>query len=65
MNSDILKGKWNQLKGDVQRQWGELTNDDVDMVEGDANKLAGIIQERYGKSKEEAEREVERWQNAA
>ncbi|WP_421781210.1 CsbD family protein [Kiloniella litopenaei] len=62
MNSDIIKGKWNQLKGTVQKEWGELTNDEVDQINGDATKLAGLIQERYGKSREESEREVDEWQ---
>ncbi|MGH9203878.1 MAG: CsbD family protein [Vicinamibacterales bacterium] len=60
MNRDELSGKWTQLKGDVQRQWGKLTNDDLDVIGGDAKKLAGKIQERYGNTKEDVEREVNR-----
>lgn len=62
MNSDIIKGKWKHLKGSVQKQWGELTDDEVDQIEGDASKLSGLVQERYGKLKDEAEREVDEWQ---
>jgi uncharacterized protein YjbJ (UPF0337 family) len=62
MNSDILKGKWKQLKGSVQTQWGELTDDEIEMIEGDAAKLCGLLQERYGKSKDEAEQEINEWQ---
>lgn len=62
MNKDIIEGKWQQIKGDVQKQWGKLTDDDVDKVGGDANKLAGLIQERYGKTREEVEEEIESWQ---
>jgi uncharacterized protein YjbJ (UPF0337 family) len=58
MNESILKGKWKQIKGSAKKRWGELTDDELDIVEGDAEKLAGKIQERYGKSKEEAEEEV-------
>ncbi|MEN1758874.1 CsbD family protein [Anoxynatronum sibiricum] len=58
MNESILKGKWNQMMGSIKKRWGEITDDDLDMIEGDAQKLAGIIQEKYGKSKEEAEEEV-------
>lgn len=58
MNETILKGKWNQIKGSAKKRWGELTNDELDMIEGDSQKLAGKIQEKYGKSKEEAEEEV-------
>ncbi|WP_262690824.1 CsbD family protein [Kordiimonas aestuarii] len=62
MNKDIIKGKWKQLKGDAQKQWGKLTDDEIDQIEGDATKLAGLIQERYGKTREAAEKEVEAWQ---
>lgn len=61
MNRDELAGKWTQVKGDVQRQWGKLTNDDLDVVKGDAKKLAGKIQERYGRTFDDAEREVNTW----
>lgn len=58
MNKEILKGKWNQFKGTVKQKWGELTDDEVDQINGDYDKLVGKIQERYGKEKEEAEKEV-------
>lgn len=61
MNSDILKGKWRQLKGELQNQWGKLTNDDLDRIEGNAEKLAGALQERYGYERDEAQREVDRF----
>lgn len=61
MNWDQIKGKWNQMKGDAKIKWGELTDDDLDKIEGNRDKLVGTIQERYGKSKEEAEREVDDW----
>ncbi len=59
MNTDQLKGKWKQVRGEAKRQWGKLTDDDLDQIDGNAAKLEGKIQERYGKSKEEAKREVE------
>jgi uncharacterized protein YjbJ (UPF0337 family) len=58
MNNDVLKGKWKQLKGSVKKQWGKLTDDDLDKIQGDSEMLAGKIQEKYGKSKDEAEKEV-------
>lgn len=64
MNSDTLKGNWEQVKGQVQRKWGELTNDEIDQVNGNRKILAGIIQERYGRAREEAEREVEEFENS-
>jgi uncharacterized protein YjbJ (UPF0337 family) len=61
MNADQIKGKWKELQGEAKRHWGKLTDDDVKTAEGDRDKLAGKIQQRYGKSKEEAEREVNEW----
>lgn len=58
MNSDILKGKWKQLKGDMQKKWGDLTDDDLDVAEGHAEHLSGKLQERYGWTKEQAEQEI-------
>ena len=59
MNSDVMKGKWLQMKGEVLRQWGKLTNDDLDQIEGNTEKMVGKLQERYGYLREEAEREVD------
>lgn len=62
MNEDIIKGDWKQLKGEVQKKWGELTNNDLDRIEGSRKELVGRIQERYGKTKDEAESEVRAWE---
>jgi len=58
MNRDQLKGKWRQVRGHVKKQWGKLTDDDLEQVEGDYDKLLGKIQERYGIAREEAERRL-------
>lgn len=58
MNTDIMQGQWKQLKGKVQQKWGELTNDELDRIAGKREELVGIVQEKYGRSREEAEREV-------
>ena len=58
MNSDQFEGQWHQLKGGVKAQWGKLTDDEIDRADGNREKLAGEIQAKYGKSKEEAKKEV-------
>ncbi len=63
MNRDQFSGQWKQIKGEAQRMWGKLTNDDLDQVEGNATKLIGRLQERYGYAKEEAEAEFDRFLN--
>jgi len=65
MNKETLKGQWKQLKGHVRKQWGKLTDDDLDQIHGDAEILAGKIQERYGRAKDEAQREVDRFMKQA
>ena len=61
MNEDTLKGKWKQLKGSAQKQWGKLSDDDYDQIAGDVTKLEGKVQERYGISKDEAKKQVDAW----
>ena len=61
MNRDTLQGQWMQLKGKVRQQWGKLTDDDLEKIQGNAEMLIGRVQERYGKSREEAEKDLDRW----
>lgn len=61
MNNQTLKGEWNQLKGSVKQKWADLTDDDLTHIEGDRDKLVGRVQERYGHSREDAERDVDDW----
>ncbi|MAS87266.1 MAG: hypothetical protein CMH30_04730 [Micavibrio sp.] len=58
MNTDILKGNFKQLQGDIQKRWGKLTNDNIARTEGNRKKLVGAIQEEYGIAKDEAEKQV-------
>lgn len=43
MNSDILKGKWNQVKGTIKQQWGDLTDNDVARIEGNYDEFVGVL----------------------
>jgi uncharacterized protein YjbJ (UPF0337 family) len=59
MNQDVIEGKWKQIRGEVKKWWGQLTDDDLDTVAGNKDKLIGKLQERYGYAREKAEEEVE------
>ena len=48
----------------MRKQWGKLTDDDLEMIAGERDRLAGKIQERYGISKEEAERQIANFNSA-
>lgn len=63
MNKNIFEGKWDQLKGQVKKKWGKLTDNDIKEIEGDRDKLIGKIKERYGKTQEEADKEVAGYEN--
>ena len=65
MNSDQFEGKWKQLKGQVKQRWGKLTDDDVTALGGKKDELVGKIQERYGITREQAEREADEWARAS
>jgi uncharacterized protein YjbJ (UPF0337 family) len=64
MNEDILRGQWSQLKGRVRQEWGRFTNDDVARIDGDREVLLGRLQELYGRTREEAEEELEQFLSA-
>ena len=64
MNWDILEGKWKQMKGSVKKQWGKLTDDDLDYMAGSKDQFVGRLQERYGIAKDEAQRQADNWLRA-
>ncbi len=61
MNSDQFEGKWKQLKGTVKQRWGKLTDDDVTRLSGKKDELVGKLQERYGITREQAQKEADEW----
>ena len=61
MNADQFKGKWVQFKGEVKKQWGEFTDDDLLQIEGNYDKFVGRVQERYGDKKDEVVKWADDW----
>jgi len=57
-NRDVLTGNWKQIRGKVKQTWGKLTDNDLTRIEGRFDELAGLVQERYGYTREKAEKEV-------
>ncbi|WP_291167091.1 CsbD family protein [Gimesia sp.] len=64
MNSDQFEGKWKQIKGQAKQKWGELTDDEIDQINGKRENLVGKVQERYGIAKEEAEKQVSQFESS-
>ncbi|MCX7071284.1 MAG: CsbD family protein [Gammaproteobacteria bacterium] len=64
MNEDIIKGKLKQLSGRIKAKWGELTDDDLKLIEGKRDVLVGKLQEKYGLTKEKAEQQIKELEDA-
>lgn len=47
-----LKGDWNILKGKLKQKWAQLTDDDLQYLEGKQEELLGRIQKRTGETRE-------------
>lgn len=60
MNRDIFEGKWRQFRGKIKHAWGDLTDDELDHVEGDYDEFVGLLQEKYGWERERVEDEINR-----
>lgn len=58
MDKNRVEGSWKQIKGKVKEQWGKLTDDDLDVIDGKRDQLFGRIQERHGVARDQAEKEV-------
>ncbi|MBA2651544.1 MAG: CsbD family protein [Tatlockia sp.] len=63
MNKDIFEGKWEELKGKMRQQWGRLTDDDIEQIQGTHEEILGKLQKYYGYSREEAESAVKKFRD--
>ncbi len=52
MNQQILEGDWNEIKGQLRQRWGQLTDDDLPQIRGDAEQIIGAIQRKTGEARE-------------
>lgn len=56
MNEQFIKGKWKELKGEIRKKWGELTDDELEKTKGDMTAVSGLIQQKYGQAQEDVSR---------
>jgi uncharacterized protein YjbJ (UPF0337 family) len=61
MNAEQIKGQWKQIKGEIKKQWGKLTDDELERIAGEKDVLVGTLQKKYGMTKEEAENQVKKF----
>ena len=60
-NTDILQGKWHELKGQARQTFAKLTDDDIERMSGKMEELSGVLQQRYGYNKAKADTEINNW----
>jgi len=53
MDNNVLSGKWKEIKGEIQKAWGNITGDELERTKGDLKSISGLIQQKYGHKKDE------------
>ena len=56
VNEEIVKGKWLEIKGEIQKAWGKLTDDEVEQTKGDVKSIAGLVMQKYGEETDKFEK---------
>lgn len=61
MNPNIVRGKWKEIKGEIVKSWGKITEDELEQTRGDFVKVAGLIQQKYGETQESVREHLNRF----
>lgn len=56
----IFEGKWDQMKGKLRQEYGDLTDDELETAKGNREELVGKLKEKYGKTRQEIEQQLDR-----
>jgi uncharacterized protein YjbJ (UPF0337 family) len=59
-----IAGNWKEWKGRLRERWGEITEDEWNVIAGKREQLIGQLQQRYGISEEEAVRQVDEFERS-
>lgn len=57
LNQQVIQGKWLEIKGEMQKLWGKLTDSEVEQTKGDITAIEGLVKQKYGHSKEKFDEE--------
>jgi uncharacterized protein YjbJ (UPF0337 family) len=55
VNTQVLQGQWNQVRGQLKKRWGQLSEDDLKFANGNIDQLVGRIQHKTGEAREAIE----------
>jgi len=51
-NENIVSGKWTEIKGEIQKSWGKLTDNELEQTKGDMKAIGGLLQQKYGEAQD-------------
>ena len=58
LTREEMQGQWTQLKGKIRERWGQITDDELQQVHGDAEQFVGFLQKKTGQTRQEVEKFV-------
>jgi uncharacterized protein YjbJ (UPF0337 family) len=58
-NENSIKGKWLEVKGEIQKNWEKLTDDELERTKGDLKTIKGLVQQRYGRTQDNYENKID------
>lgn len=64
MNQEQVEGKFEQIKGEIKKTWGKLTDDDILLYNGKQDQFFGKMKEKYGLAKEAVELRIKDFEKA-
>ena len=56
-----IQENWGEFRDAASERWSDLTEDDLDDIDGDREELVEKVQDYYGVSRAEAEEQVDAW----
>jgi len=59
LNQERIKGKWQEIRGEIQKAWGKLTSDELEKTKGEAKAIAGLVRQKYGKEDAEFQKKYD------
>ena len=53
MDKQIIKGKWDEFKGEARKFWGDLTDNELEQTKGNVTAIGGLLRQKYGEAKDD------------
>lgn len=61
LTKEELTGTWNDIKGRIKKEWGDITDNELNQVEGNVDRLVGLVQKKTGMARTEIEKKLQSW----